>query len=497
MRQRYPLQQNLGTIPIDKVSLDLKSRDELPFILGGLQHIFGQAHLREPILSLLDERINSGKHPTGRPGMELWQILVMGVVRLGLDANYDRLHDLVNNHKSIRGILGIEIERGFGSEKQYSLQSIKDNLALFDEDLLKEINTLVVKAGHKLLKKKAEALCVKADTYVLESNIHYPTDTNLLYDSGRKCLDMVRKLARIQGVPIRGFRKVKYWHQTLRNRLYRASNVLKGGGKNRSVRVQSVVGSYLKLATQLSKKLHDLVEHYPYGDSAQEMAILFSLKHYLGYLDHQIDLVDRRLLQGESIPHEEKIFSIFEPHTEWISKGKAHKKVELGHNILIATDQFHFILCHKVIEKQADVQLALPLAQRICQLYDQDKLGSISFDRGFFSKLNYENLLKYADKVILPKKGKPNKTEQERESEASFVKLRRKHSTVEANINQLEHHGLNRCPDKGLENFKSYAALGVLAYNIHRLGKALMDKEQKATKKLKLKQQKAALKQAA
>lgn len=154
MRQRYPLQQSLGTIPIDKVSLSTKSRDELPAILRGLQGIFQREELREPILSLLDDRINSGKKATGRPGMELWQILVMGVVRLGLDANYDRLEDLVNNHKSIRGILGIEVEHGFGPGKQYSLQSIKDNLALFNEDLLKEINTLVVEAGHKLFKKK-------------------------------------------------------------------------------------------------------------------------------------------------------------------------------------------------------------------------------------------------------------------------------------------------------------------------------------------------------
>ena len=154
MRQRFSLQQRLGTIPIDKVSLSTKSRDELPAILRGLQEIFQRPELREPILTLLDERINSGKKATGRPEMELWQILVMGVVRLGLDTNYDRLEDMLNNHKSIRGILGIEVDHGFGPGKQYSLQSIKDNLALFEEDLLKELNTLVVGAGHKSLKKK-------------------------------------------------------------------------------------------------------------------------------------------------------------------------------------------------------------------------------------------------------------------------------------------------------------------------------------------------------
>lgn len=154
MRKRYEVQQSLGTIPITEVEISTKSRHELPAILRALQHIFGHPELRESILSLLEGEIQKDKAATGRMGMSLWEILVMGVVRLGMDLNYDSLEDLVNNHKSLRGILGVELASGFGEAKRYHIQTIKDNVGLLDADLLNKLNVVIVKAGHNLVKKK-------------------------------------------------------------------------------------------------------------------------------------------------------------------------------------------------------------------------------------------------------------------------------------------------------------------------------------------------------
>ena len=79
---------------------------------------------------------------------------------------------------------------------------------------------------------------------------------------------------------------------------------------------------------------------------------------YKDFLDKYIDLVQRRILEKEKIPSSEKLYSIFETHTEWLSKGKAGKLVEFGHKLLIATDQYHFIIHHKVIESDADVNFS-------------------------------------------------------------------------------------------------------------------------------------------
>lgn len=178
---------------------------------------------------------------------------------------------------------------------------------------------------------------------------------------------------------------------------------------------------------------------------------------------------------GERIPHEEKLFSLFEPHTEWITKGKARPKVELGHRLLITTDQHGHILDHKVMEKTTDPVELPALIHRL-----QERYGSVeshSFDKGFYSAENKAKVSEFAKIVIMPKKGRPTQSEQEEENSPPFKKLRHAHSAVESDINGLEHHGLDRCPDRGLRNYKRYVALGVLTYNLHKVGNHLMGKK--------------------
>ena len=82
----------------------------------------------------------------------------------------------------------------------------------------------------------------------------------------------------------------------------------------------------------------------------------------------------------------------------------------------------------------------------------------------------------------MSKRGRLNKAEHERENQKRFIELRNKHNAIESDINCLEHHGLNRCPDKGLKGFKRYAGLGVLAYNLHKIGNRLLEKKRKLKK---------------
>ena len=108
------------------------------------------------------------------------------------------------------------------------------------------------------------------------------------------------------------------------------------------------------------------------------------------------------------------------------------------------------------------------------------RIYSHSFDKGFFSNDNYKSLSQaQVENIILPKRGKMNAEEKERESNKTFKALRKAHSAVESNINMLEHHGLNRCADKGLIGYKRYVGLSVLAYNLHILGNQLIAVERK------------------
>ena len=330
-------------------------------------------------------------------------------------------------------------------------------MSLIDEQLLCDINQIVVDAGHQLVKKKGkEGLELKTDSYAVETNVHFPTDLNLLWDSSRKGLDMTGKLQNIVG-KIEGWRKIKYLRSNCKS-LFRSASQQVFKGRNEKQKIESVK-QYLAAVLELSERFECIIKNPPasvdISTQAAITAIVEALKLYCDYVKKFADQVERRLIKGEQIPAEEKVFSIFEPHTEWITKGKQNKKVELGHLLLVTTDQYQFIVDYKVMEKQKDPAQVLPLVDRIQKNFPSKKISSHSFDKGFFSKGNQQTLEQSTELPVLPKKGRHNKEDKERESNPEFKKMKRRHSAVESNINMLEHHGLNRCMDKGLRNLKT------------------------------------------
>lgn len=491
MRQQFLQQLSFGVVPIGEVVINLKSRHELPPVLFALQYAFNDEKMNKEIFSMLDAHILAGKAKTGRIGMSLWEILVLGTVKLCLNADYDRLHDLANNHIELRGILGVQ-KSDFSIGKYYHLQTMKDNVKLLDEETIKAINLIIVKGAHGIIKKNAGVDCLglqtKADSFVVESHVHFPTDINLLWDSCRKCLDVVVLLKK-EGVSLTGWGQVGRWYGKIR-KVYRiCSEIHRKKGANYHERLKEATKDYLKTSKELAKKME------PVGkEGALYMAsgvadlriynLLEELVYYLSMLNKHRDLLKRRVLLGEKIPHEEKVFSIFEPHVEWNAKGKAGKSVELGHNTLIVTDQYQFILYHEVYEKQMDKQRTIAIGKAIAADYNKPlyKLLSISFDRNFYSQPAKEELSKLFTEVILPKPGKKSQKQQAEESSESFVAKRRAHSGVEANISQLEHFGLDTCRDKGIKSFKRYVAYGVLSYNLHKMGRLLMAMERQRAK---------------
>lgn len=306
----------------------------------------------------------------------------------------------------------------------------------------------------------------------------------MLWDSSRKCLDIIEKLQKQTELP--GWRKIKYIRKKIKS-TFRAASHQVFKGKNENNKTKSVK-KYLQLIQALADRCDAIFSHPALaGGSPTLLLALVDLKRYKDYAVKMIDLTRRRLIKNEIIPAAEKIYSIFEPHTEWISKGKLNKKVELGHLLLITTDQYQFIVDYKVMENEKDPAQIPSLITRVNQKFKDQKIYSQSFDKGFYSKDNFESLLNSGiQEVIMPKKGKLKKDEKERESAKKFKQLRYAHSAIESNINMLEHHGLNRCADKGLHGYKRYVGLSVLAYNLHILGNGLIAEEkQKEEKRLK------------
>lgn len=320
-------------------------------------------------------------------------------------------------------------------------------------------------------------LNLRADSYVLESNVHFPTDLNLLYDCGRKVLDCLMKL----GFDLVGHRQLKSSIKKWKISYRQSSEIHRKKGKNYQSRIQSAVSKYLRRSHSVAAKAKSTIAQLLFDSEAGELSqsslsILNKLVVFVDYLEKHIDLVERRIIKGEKIAHSEKLFSIFEDHVEWISKGKVGKSVELGHPHLIYSDQYQFVLHQKVLIKQTDKEVCLSEGKFVVSLYGKDNYhyASVSYDKGFYSLLAKQELSKVYDQVILPKVGKKTPAQEAEESSTDFIALRHHHSGVEANINSLEHTGLDKCPDKGLQRFKNYAALGVLTHNVGNLGKWLI-----------------------
>ena len=478
MRKRFEVQLVLGRTPIEKVILPLKSRDELPPILAGLQWIYVTREVNEPIFELLEAKVVGHKKATGRPGLDLWHILVLGVVRLGLDCDYDRLEHLANYDSLLRQILGLSPVRS-EDEKPFHYKTLSDNVCLVDEALLQELNAIVARAGRAVFKKKAgapdEPIRAKADTYVLETDIHYPTDLNLLWDAQRKCLELIVRLAERYELP--GWRKGPAWERTLKGQMIGATRLLSGGGPNQEERSRAAVGAYVQSSYRFEQKCWETMHALPPPADPGEVLEREQLDDFHTLMIKLLDLLERRQLQGQTIPHAEKIFSIFEPHTQLIKKGKLFPPIEFGHKILIATDQHELILDYRVMDQPNDVDEAIPLADRLWARYGEGCLISLSFDKGFTREEDRQLLALYIPEVIMPKRGKRNVLEEERERARRFVQLRHQHHAIESDINCLEHHGLNRCLDRGLWGFKRYVGFGVLAYNLHKIGARLLARQ--------------------
>lgn len=287
----------------------------------------------------------------------------------------------------------------------------------------------------------------------------------------RKVISLVATLCTLAGLT--EWRQSKHNIKKLKQLFRKAQQLKRSTSKNeekkakRDERIKAAHQEYIDAANIFLDKARSTMEKVS-GGGAQALAIACVVDTFLQHAERQIDQIHRRVIDGEKIPHSEKVFSIFEEHTEWISKGKAGVPVELGLKVCVLEDQYGFLLHHRVMENETDDKVAMPMIAEARKNFPN--LNSCSFDKGFYTPANQRGLAEHLDNVILPKKGKLSQKDKQREHSTEFIKAKHKHSAVESAINALEVHGLDRCPDHGIYGFKRYVALAVLARNIQQLG---------------------------
>ncbi len=445
-------QSSFGQVNIADIHIDPRSRDDIPAVLKGLQYIYVSVDIRNKVFALLETSLSSKtKNETGRPGMELWKVFVLATLKLGLGCDYDRLQELANQHNTVRQMLG---HSSWEDTEQYALQTLIDNVSKLKPNVLAQVNHVVVEAGHELLKKKSCTPILKGrcDSFVLETHVHYPTDTNLLWDALRKLIKQAGRACEDNGIA--GWRQYQYNCKQVKKLFRRTQKVRYSNSKNEQKReekiqqVHTTYRAYLDVAQfYVNKGKQTQKTLAARGHVVQVML----LSQWIAAAERQIDQIDKRVLQDKVIPHEQKVFSIFEPHTEWICKGKAGVPQELGVRVCILEDQYQFILHHQVMWQNTDDKVAVSMVAQTQERHPQ--LRQCSFDKGFHSPENQRHLGELLDNVILPKKGRLSQIDKAREYSDAFISARHQHSAVESCINNLEHRGLDRCcnfPNYGL-----------------------------------------------
>jgi hypothetical protein len=369
---------------------------------------------------------------------------------------------------------------------QYALQTIKDNVGLFTPQVLKRIDQVVVQTGHKMLGKKAgEDLEGKCDSFVVETDVHYPTDINLLLDAVGKVIILAARLCLKAGYS-GGYRQKDYNMKKIRTLFHNARNLKRYRSKDalkQSQRDKKIVAAhraYIDLVGSFVERVKNTMKALSVKKQVEEEE-LQQIERFIKHAQRQIKQIRARVIRGEVIPHDKKVFSIFEEHTEWICKGKAGVPRELGVRVCIIRDKYGFTLNHQVMQNQTDDKVAVPIVKETKRMFPD--LRSCSFDKGFYSGANKKELQPVLDSVILPKKGKLSLIEKAVEDSEEFIQARHRHSIVESTINGLGNHGLDRCPDHGIDGFKRYVALAVLGRNIQILGHIIQQKERKSQKR--------------
>ena len=335
-------------------------------------------------------------------------------------------------------------------------------------ETLRAINDMVVQAAVALGLEDGSRL--RVDTTVVETDIHHPTDNTLLWDVVRVVTRWVGRLANALELPrIKGFR------DRTRSARRRMQEIQRMTTRQRHEHQSGTYRALIGIAEEVVASARMVLERTGkrrgkdmFADLAIE-EIRRQIAHYCGLGSRVIDQARRRVLDGEQVPNAEKIYSIFEPHTDLIKRGKVRAPIEFGHKVFLAESAHGLITQYEVLKgNPADEMHVLPSLQRHRKAFDRppELYGS---DRGFFSEQNVAACVHDGVKVVcIPQRGGSKTAERSAyEKSAVFKSGQRFRAGIEGRISVLfRGRGMKRCLAEGIERFELLVAAAVLANNL-------------------------------
>ena len=478
MRIPFDPQLRLDCTPVLDVRLNTACRDEIIPILTALQHIYAQPELRDSLLDAVAQDVNGiSSADRGRPGMQYWSILVLGAVRLGCNLNYDRLQNLAEEHRSLRLIMGIG---GWCDEPKFDWRCLRDNIALLSPDTIERLNHLIVAEGHRLVPEAAET--VRGDSFVVATDIHYPTDSGLIGDGLRTIVATARRLAGLLGAG--GWRQHRHLLRTVKKHLRVINRIAAGKGRDFRKRLQDAYRALFDASDRILARATELLDPalISIGPGPAATAIERLRTKLIDFLNMTIHACDQartaRARRRSRSPTTRSSSACSSRETQLIKRGKVPQPVEFGHRVLVIEDGAGFVCHYAILPRGAEDREVVVAEMRQVQRRLDGRIRSASFDRGFHSPENQRELAELVAQPCVPVTGHIQAERQEREATVEFRRARRRHPGIESAIGALQSgNGLARCRDRTFGGYCRYVGLGVLGRNLHVLGKLLIARE--------------------
>lgn len=469
MRKPFSSQPRLDCRTVSDVQLNVECRDEIVPILRALQHIYSTPDLRDEILDHIEGDVNDGsREDCGREGMDYWQILVLAAVRLGCNLDYDKLQDLAEQHRALRHIMGIG---DWDEDTSFSWRRIRDNICLVRPETIEKISHAIVAEGHRINPEAPKK--VRADSFVAETNIHYPSESSLIRDGLRKILELGERLA--LAFDLAGWRQHDHVYKKVKKLCRNIERIAARKGPQYEQRLKTAYRKLLKLAGKILHRVRALCAQVT-SENGSEIQV------FIERTEQVCETARRRVLKGETVTNSEKLFSMFEAHTQLYKRGKAGEPIQFGRLVMVYEDGAGFITHYHVLPRDSEERDVVVEQTGIVQERLGGKIEDASFDRGFHSPENQEALAKIVAHPCLAKPGKQGLKQHEKGT-VRFREARRQHPGVESAIGALQlGNGLERCRDRSEKGFQRYIALGVLGRNLHVLGKLLIAREAPSSK---------------
>jgi hypothetical protein len=381
--------------------------------------------------------------------------------------NYDRLQDLAENHHKLRHMMGLG---DWDEATSLDWRRIRDNICLVKPPTIAHIYQLVAQEGHRLDSEAAKT--VRVDSFVMETNIHYPTESSLLWDGLRKIIGLCALVA--ADLDLSGWRQHTHLLRKVKSLCREIGRVSRSKAPGSKKKLKRLYARLLKRAEKILQRAERLVEEAASGDLATAGRIE-QIRVFIERTRQVAGTAHRRVILGEQVPNEDKLFSIFEPHTQLYRRGKAGQENQFGRLAMIYEDGAGFITHHYLLGRhEQDADVAVPQT-KIVQQRLQGAIEEISFDRGFHSQENEQELKKIVAEPCLPKRGVKEYAEQMNTASVKFRAARQRHPGVESAIGALQAgNGLKRSRDRSELGFERYLCLAILGRNLHVLGKLLI-----------------------